>query len=212
MTEGPGPLFPGLPGADHGEAIRFPEGSLTYGVLHAATSHLAGQLEAGERVAVWAVPRLETCVGVVGALLAGSTVVPLNPKLGPRELQHVLAGAGPDKLIAASGEHPPDALATLPRVHVDLDAVGSAVEEPDDPELPAFVFYTSGTTGPPKGAVLPRRAVASNLDALAEVWEWTERDVLVHGLPLFHVHRLVLGCGPACRRPHQDGGLQGGSR
>src|SRR5947199_149184 len=47
--------------------------------------------------------------------------------------------------------------------------------------------------GPPKGAVIPRRAVAANLDALAEVWEWTAADVLVHGLPLFHVHGLGLG-------------------
>src|SRR5205807_10044561 len=43
------------------------------------------------------------------------------------------------------------------------------------------------------GVLLPRRAVASNLDALAEVWAWTTNDVLTHGLPLFHVHGLVLG-------------------
>ena len=41
--------------------------------------------------------------------------------------------------------------------------------------------------------MLPRRAVASNLDALADAWEWTGEDVLAHGLPLFHVHGLVLG-------------------
>jgi malonyl-CoA/methylmalonyl-CoA synthetase len=68
------------------------------------------------------------------------------------------------------------------------------------------VLYTSGTTGLPKGVVLPRRAIAANLDALAEVWEWTPRDVLVHGLPLFHAHGLVLGTlGPArigCRLIH----------
>lgn len=61
------------------------------------------------------------------------------------------------------------------------------------PLEPALVVYTSGTTGPPKGAVIPRRAVAATLDALAEVWEWTAEDVLVHALPLFHVHGLVLG-------------------
>lgn len=55
------------------------------------------------------------------------------------------------------------------------------------------MVYTSGTTGPPKGVVLPRRAIASTLDAVADAWEWTEGDVLAHGLPLFHVHGLVLG-------------------
>ncbi len=63
----------------------------------------------------------------------------------------------------------------------------------DDPEAPALIVYTSGTTGPPKGVVLPRRAIAASLDDLADAWAWTDRDVLVHGLPLFHVHGLVLG-------------------
>ena len=64
--------------------------------------------------------------------------------------------------------------------------------EPDD-EAPAIVVYTSGTTGPPKGVVLPRRAIATNLDALADAWDWTGEDVVAHGLPLFHVHGLILG-------------------
>jgi fatty acid CoA ligase FadD36 len=56
-----------------------------------------------------------------------------------------------------------------------------------------MVIYTSGTTGPPKGAVISRGAVAADLDALAAAWQWTPEDILVHGLPLFHVHGLVLG-------------------
>jgi malonyl-CoA/methylmalonyl-CoA synthetase len=61
------------------------------------------------------------------------------------------------------------------------------------PSAPALVIYTSGTTGPPKGAMLSRAALAANLDALADAWAWTAADVLVHALPLFHVHGLVLG-------------------
>lgn len=56
-----------------------------------------------------------------------------------------------------------------------------------------MIIYTSGTTGLPKGVVLSRRAIAADLDALAQAWQWTPDDVLVHGLPLFHVHGLVLG-------------------
>jgi fatty acid CoA ligase FadD36 len=60
-------------------------------------------------------------------------------------------------------------------------------------------MYTSGTTGLPKGALLSRRALAADLDALAEAWQWTAEDHLVHGLPLFHVHGLVLGVLGALR-------------
>ena len=56
-----------------------------------------------------------------------------------------------------------------------------------------MVIYTSGTTGPPKGVVLSRGAIAADIDALAQAWQWNSADTLVHGLPLFHVHGLVLG-------------------
>jgi fatty acid CoA ligase FadD36 len=60
-------------------------------------------------------------------------------------------------------------------------------------------MYTSGTTGPPKGAVLSHAAIAAGLDGLFEAWQWGADDVLAHGLPLFHVHGLVLGVLGALR-------------
>ncbi len=66
-------------------------------------------------------------------------------------------------------------------------------------------MYTSGTTGPPKGVQIPRRAVTSNLDALAEIWQWTADDRLTHALPVFHVHGLVIGIlGPLRRGAHVE--------
>ena len=62
-----------------------------------------------------------------------------------------------------------------------------------------MILYTSGTTGPPKGVMLSEAAIAADLDALAEAWEWTKDDGLVHGLPLFHVHGLILGVLGALR-------------
>ncbi len=61
------------------------------------------------------------------------------------------------------------------------------------PDGTALILYTSGTTGPPKGAVLTRSALAANLDALADAWQWSEQDTVVTALPVFHVHGLVLG-------------------
>ena len=119
----------------------------------------------------------------------------MNPKAGERELEHILSDSAPEMVLTAAGVELPAALGDIARVDVDADARAGAPSPPGDvdPEAPAVIVYTSGTTGPPKGAVLPRRAIASNLDALADAWEWTGDDVLAHALPLFHVHGLILG-------------------
>ncbi|MBT3151266.1 acyl-CoA synthetase [Streptomyces sp. CHD11] len=196
-------LFPALTGGPAADrpALRFGERSLTYGELAGAAGAVAGGLTRVRRVAVWATPSLETAVAVTGALLAGPAVVPLNPKSGEKELGHILTDSAPDLVLAAPGARLPGPLAGLPRVHVDPAARAPL---PDDrargEEDPALIVYTSGTTGPPKGAVLPRRAIAATLDALTDAWRWTGDDVLVHGLPLFHVHGLVLGTLGPLRR------------
>jgi malonyl-CoA/methylmalonyl-CoA synthetase len=189
-------LFPALTDPSEKPALRFGERTLTYQQLRDAAAAVADRVQDMRRVAVWAVAEPETAVGVVGALLAGVPVVPINPKAGERELAHILADSEPEVVLCAPGIDAP----VPDRVDVALDARGGALpaERPD--EAPAIVVYTSGTTGPPKGAVLPQRAIASNLDALAEAWEWTGDDTVAHGLPLFHVHGLILGTlGPVRR-------------
>jgi fatty acid CoA ligase FadD36 len=89
----------------------------------------------------------------------------------------------------------PDA-GPLEREHILADL---AAAEQHAPIGAALVLYTSGTTGPPKGALISRAAIAADLDALADAWAWTPDDVLVHGLPLYHVHGLVLGVLGALR-------------
>ncbi|HET9380963.1 MAG TPA: acyl-CoA synthetase [Streptomyces sp.] len=198
-------LFPALTdGPPDRPALRFGERSLTYGQLGAAAGALAGRIGGAGRVAVWATPVMETGVAVLAALLAGVAAVPLNPKSGGKELGHIVSDSDPSLVLAAPGDELPAALRHLRRVDVDIEGDlrdGRAV--PGDragDEDPALVVYTSGTTGPPKGAVIPRRAIAATLDALADAWQWTGDDVLVHGLPLFHVHGLVLGVLGPLRR------------
>jgi malonyl-CoA/methylmalonyl-CoA synthetase len=191
-------LFGALDDRSDRLALRFPERELTYAQVRDAASHVAEQIAGAARVGVWGVNAPETCVAVVGALLAGVPAVPINPKAGERELAHILNDSDPAAILTPPGAQ----VATDRRViAVDLDARGAG-EAPAEPplEAPALVVYTSGTTGPPKGAVLPRRAIASNLDALADAWEWTADDVVAHGLPLFHVHGLVLGILGPLRR------------
>ncbi|WP_256104305.1 AMP-binding protein [Streptomyces sp. ODS05-4] len=203
-------LFPELAAAEAGKpaadrpALRFGGHTLSYGELRAAAAATAARLGGAERVAVWATPGPQTAVAVVAALLAGVPAVPLNPRSGERELAHIVADSAPGLVLAAPGDALPAALAALPRVDVPLTPaagrLGGPAGDAAPPEAPALVVYTSGTTGPPKGAVLPRRALAATLDAVAEAWQWTDADVLVHALPLFHVHGLVLGVLGPLRR------------
>jgi malonyl-CoA/methylmalonyl-CoA synthetase len=193
-------LFPALNEPSDRLALRFAERELTYAQLRDAAAQVAVQVAGARRVGVWALPVPETCVGVIGALVAGVAAVPINPKAGERELGHIVEDSAPETILCAPGVELPAALAALPRLDVDLAARGGEVGPEPPPDSPALVVYTSGTTGPPKGAVLPRRAIASNLDALADAWEWTAADVVAHGLPLFHVHGLVIGVLGPIRR------------
>ncbi|MEV0633893.1 acyl-CoA synthetase [Streptomyces sp. NPDC050619] len=197
-------LFPALTGSRTDRpALRFGDRSLTYGELGAAAGALAARIGGAGRVAVWATPALETAVAVVAALEAGVAAVPLNPKSGEKELGHILTDSAPALVLAAPGDELPLALRDLERLDVEVQATEPAPHDHDRASAdddPALVVYTSGTTGPPKGAVIPRRAVAATLDALADAWQWTGDDVLVHGLPLFHVHGLVLGILGPLRR------------
>ncbi len=190
---GESPLLSALHQPTDVEALQFGQRSVTYRELSVVIAALAPRLSDSRRVAVWAQPQLETCVAMVAALAAGVPAVPINPKLGIRELHHILRDAAPDLVLTTPQAALPEALRALPRLDVDLRAGQGPIPPEPDPESPALIVYTSGTTGPPKGVVLPRRALAADLDALATAWGWTAHDVLVHSLPLFHVHGLVLG-------------------
>jgi malonyl-CoA/methylmalonyl-CoA synthetase len=192
-----GELLRGVHELDGEAAVAVGDRGLSYGELRESAAALAVQFDGAQRVAVWAESTLETCVAAVAAIATGAALVPVNPKLGRGELEHVLTDSQPDVIVGAPADlpHAPRALT------VDVDARGAELpaSEATD-EDPALIIYTSGTTGKPKGAILPRRAVASNLDGLADAWQWTGEDVLTHGLPLFHVHGLVLGVLGPLRR------------
>jgi malonyl-CoA/methylmalonyl-CoA synthetase len=166
--------------------------ALTRAELLDGIADVGERVGAAERVAVWATTSLATCVHVLGALAAGAIVVPINPRSGERELQHLVADSEPDAFLADPLDED-----SLPPLVAGLPRRGAVGERPATTEAPgeqtAFLCYTSGTTGMPKGVQIPWRAVESNLDALAEIWAWTSADRLTHGLPLYHVHGLLLG-------------------
>ncbi|MEV6313958.1 AMP-binding protein [Streptomyces sp. NPDC051776] len=187
--------------ADRPDAITVAGRSCSREDLAGAAGAVAGRIAGAAAVAVRAEASLETVAAVVGGLLAGVPVVPVPPDSGPAERDHILRDSGAELLLrgaegAGDGAPLPPGIRPLP---VDVAERAAWTEPEPDPGSTALILYTSGTTGAPKGALLPRSALAADLDALAEVWEWTPEDTLVHGLPLFHVHGLVLGVLGALR-------------
>ncbi|MFI9275473.1 AMP-binding protein [Kitasatospora sp. NPDC052896] len=184
---------------DAADALRIDDHALSREQLLGAAGAVARRVAGASAVAVSARPTVETVVAVVGGLLAGVPVVPVPPDAGPVERGHILRDSGAELLAVAAGEETDDGAAGPERLVVDpAERLAGSWPEPD-PKRTALVLYTSGTTGPPKGALLSRRALAADLDALAEAWAWSPDDTLVHGLPLFHVHGLVLGVLGALR-------------
>lgn len=176
-------------GADIADAVTIDGVRLSRSDLVGAGTSVAERVAGARRVAVLATPTASTVLAVTGCLLAGVPFVPVPADVGAREQAHILSDSGAQAWL---GDAPADP-AGLPRVPVRQHARSWHRYPEPDPRSTAMVIYTSGTTGAPKGAVISRGAVAADIDALAQAWQWTPDDTLVHGLPLFHVHGLVLG-------------------
>jgi fatty acid CoA ligase FadD36 len=176
-------------GADIADAGRDAGATLCRRDLVGAATSVAERVADADRVAVLATPSATTVLAVAGCLIAGVPVVPVPADVGAAERSHMLADSGAQVWL---GEKPAEAdgLAHIP---VRLHARSWHRYPEPHPDTTALIIYTSGTTGPPKGVVLSRRAVAADIDMLAEAWQWTADDTLVHGLPMYHVHGLVLG-------------------
>jgi malonyl-CoA/methylmalonyl-CoA synthetase len=174
--------------------------------LSARIAHalLAAGCRAGDRVAVQTDKHWQALALYLGCLRAGLVYLPLNTGYQRSELDYFFADAQPRVIVCS-----PDSLglvATLARgaTVLTLDARGgelidraeryaatfdTVVSAPDDL---AAILYTSGTTGRSKGAMLTHRNLASNALALVEAWGFTRGDVLLHALPIYHVHGLFV--------------------
>jgi len=179
-------------GDDLPSALVAGEGAFSRHDLLGWAASIAGDLAGVPIVAVDEAPGAATIAAVAGALLAGVPIVPVPPDAGRLEREHMLRDSGAALLLSD------DPAAAGPPV-VPITRARRSTSVPAEPAgaAPALVLYTSGTTGAPKGVVISRAAIAADLDALASAWQWTPEDTLVHGLPLYHVHGLVLGAlGP----------------
>jgi malonyl-CoA/methylmalonyl-CoA synthetase len=167
-----------------------PDGRVdTYADLMAHTGSLANALVArgvkpGDRVATQVEKSPENLYLYLATVRAGAVFLPLNTAYTQTELDYFVGDAEPALVVQEDnfGELIEEARGLSP----DFDTVS---REPGDL---AAICYTSGTTGRSKGAMLTHANLASNAATLTKLWRFTSDDVLIHALPIYHVHGLFV--------------------
>ena len=206
--------------------------ALRYAELDAVTGRMQSRLcdlgvLPGDRVMVQAGKSAEAVVLYLACLRAGAIYIPLNTAYTAAEIEYFMADAEP-RLFVCQPETEPGLAAVAKRVGVPhLRTLGMAGDgsllnaldalDPQPAVVPragddlAAILYTSGTTGRSKGAMLSHANLQSNAEALYEYWQWRDDDVLLHALPIFHVHGLfvalhcaLLGASPVHFLPRFD--------
>lgn len=159
---------------------------------------------AGDRVAIQLSKSLEFIYLHLAAMRLGAISLPLNPAFPAGELEYFLSDSEAKVLFADSSMQASlrPMLTRLRTLHhsvfVDADkglefpGAQPLPPLPDNPDATALMIYTSGTTGRPKGAELSHRNLTANLTALHEAWQWQPQDTLLHVLPIFHTHGLMV--------------------
>ncbi|MDP3618491.1 MAG: AMP-binding protein [Ramlibacter sp.] len=181
-------LAEGFPADRSAAVFIFADGSeLSYGALETQVSHAAALLvargvEPGDRVALQVEKSPQAVVIYLAALRAGAVFLPLNIAYTPAEVDYFLRDAEPKVFIQDAQGFVDEAAGVAP-----LDQ--AVARGPDDL---ASIIYTSGTTGRSKGAMLTHAALLDNARALHAIWGFTPDDVLLHALPIFHVHGLFV--------------------
>lgn len=185
----------------------------TYGQVDRRSAAFAavlaeGGARPGDRVVVQVDKSPDSVALYLACLRAGFIYVPLNTAYTPEEVGFFLGDADPAIFVFKPGRSsklkPVADIAGVPKsftlsskgtgslteAAAEITAIGSIMERgPDDV---ACMVYTSGTTGRSKGAMLTHRGIATNARALHAIWRFRPGDVLLHSLPIFHIHGLFV--------------------
>lgn len=188
---------------------------LTYAELDQMVSRTSGYLRSlgvqrGDRVALQLTKSLEFILLHLATVRLGGITLPLNLAYPPEEIEYFLSDSSA-KLFFTLESSREKIQSILPRLPELQRCIFFDPAEPEnfisllagypsqisnhlasDPSATAVIIYTSGTTGRPKGAEITHGNLLSNLEALHKAWGWTPEDVLLHVLPIFHVHGLFV--------------------
>jgi acyl-CoA synthetase (AMP-forming)/AMP-acid ligase II len=158
-------------------------------------------LQRGDRVALMLPNGPEVLEVIYGCFAAGLVVVPVNYRLHPSEVAYILENSGARLLVTTEeflASAPPfqgiDVLRADAADYEDVIRTATALAQPRDvdPDEPVWLFYTSGTTGRPKGAIWTHRIVrVVVMNYLADLYNYDERDVVLHAAPLTHGSGIV---------------------
>ena len=194
-------------------AIETQDGAhISYGDLIARAGQMANVLVArgvkpGDRVAVQVEKSVANIVLYLGTVRAGAVYLPLNTAYTLNELDYFIGDAEPSLVVCdPSKAEGLAAIAAKVKAKVETlgpDGKGSLTEAADKASSEfatvsranddlAAILYTSGTTGRSKGAMLSHDNLASNSLSLVGYWRFTDKDVLIHALPIYHTHGLFV--------------------
>jgi len=188
---------------------------LSYADMYELTGRIANILvlrgvEPGDRVAVQVEKSPSNLMLYLATLRAGAVYLPLNTAYTLAELDYFIGDAEPKVVVCDPSKR--DGLRPIAEKHgvaavetMDargngslLDAAKSAPSDfadvPRDANDLAAILYTSGTTGRSKGAMLTHRNLGSNAQVLVDYWRFSDKDVLLHTLPIYHTHGLFVAC------------------
>jgi len=189
-------------------SVRYSWRELEQGSARLANLLQSLELPAGARVAVQVEKSVEAVMLYLATLRAGLVFLPLNTAYQKGEISYFLGDAEPAVVVCTSANFGwvSQIAFQAGTAHVftlDDDRSGSLLERAahcGDQQQPvprqaddlAAILYTSGTTGRSKGAMLTHGNLLSNAVMLKDYWGWQSGDVLIHALPIFHVHGLFV--------------------
>ncbi|MEH6466322.1 MAG: malonyl-CoA synthase [Porticoccus sp.] len=202
-----------FPSATKAIFLEHERGNLLYSQIERETGQLTGLLKQlgvkkGDRIIVQVEKSAEAVLLYLACLRAGAIFIPLNTAYTAQEVKYFMSDANPHLIVCRPQDQETitDCARELNVPHVmTLDDHGSGslvdamptasystdVELCESDDI-ACILYTSGTTGRPKGAMLSHDNLSSNASILHSYWHWEEGDVLLHALPIFHVHGLFV--------------------
>ncbi|XP_061620049.1 malonate--CoA ligase ACSF3, mitochondrial isoform X2 [Phyllopteryx taeniolatus] len=209
------PVFARAPAFENRTAVIDSSGSHSYKQLYANSLGLAGRINAalhsdlgrleGKPISFLCANDASYTVAQWATWMSGGTAVPLYKKHPPSELEYIITDSQSALLVAgdpyAETLEPLAQRLGLPCLTLPPTSKLSTLHNSDNQDMeeaskdwaerPAMVIYTSGTTGRPKGVLHTHSSIQAMVECLVSEWAWSQDDIILHTLPLHHVHGIV---------------------